>query len=315
MQSTTSPVAERHLRQKMRNVLQSAFLLAGMLGLLGASAALLAGPQGAIWVILGGVVGLILAPQLSSATVMRFFGAQYIDPADAAPLYRAVARLASKAGLSSPPQLYFLGDGGPNSFAVGRISDSAIVLTDGMLRHLSLREIVGVLAHEVAHIAHNDLGIMQLADTISRMTRLMAFVGFAVAVVSLPGALFGVASVPWFPLLLLLFAPSLAGLCQFALSRTREFEADLKAASLTGDPAGLASALQKVDRMLNPTWRRLILARSGQPSLLRSHPPTADRVDRLRSLEGNPGLGERDDIPLPPLPPYIRGRRRPRILW
>ena len=182
------------------------------------------------------------------------------------------------------PALYYLPDTGINSFAIGRREDAAVVLIDGMLRGLSLWGIVAVLAHEIAHTAHNDLGIMQLADTVRHMTRLMAFVGPVVAEVSIPVALFGDGRVPWFGVLILIFAPTFAWLLQFALSRTREFEADLEASALTDDSAGLALALGKIDRILNVTWRWLVLARCDQPSLLRSHPPTLERIERLHSL-------------------------------
>lgn len=310
MKHLSLPARRRH---KARNLLQSAFLLAGLFGLLALSAFLLTGPDGVLWILIGGIVGLSLAPRLPTAVVMRYFGARRIDSADILPVAKAVARLASKAGLSAMPALYYLPDPGMNSFAVGRRGDSAIVLTDGMLRGLSLREIVAVLAHEIAHISHNDLGIMQLADTVSRMTRIMAFVGLAIVVVSIPSALFGEGRVPWFGVLILISAPTLAGLLQFALSRTREFEADLEAVALTGDPAGLAIALGKVDRITNARWRRLILARGDQPSLLRSHPPTAERIERLRSLEGDTEQtwGEQQIGPLP----TISTIRRPRIWW
>ena len=62
-----------------------------------------------------------------------------------------------------------------------------------------------MLSHEIAHIAHNDLGIMQLADTGSHMTRLMAFVGLAVAVLDIPAALFADGRVAWFGVLILIF--------------------------------------------------------------------------------------------------------------
>jgi heat shock protein HtpX len=311
MRELSEPVRRRH---KARNFLQSALLLSGLLGLLALSAFLLTGPDGVLWVLIGGVVGLILAPRLPTPAAMRYFGARRIDQHDILPVAKAVARLASKAGLPTPPTLYDLPDPGMNSFAVGRREDAAIVLTDGMLRRLSLREIVAVLAHEIAHIAHNDLGIMQLADTVSRMTRVMAFVGLAIAVVSIPSTLFGDGRVPWFGMLILIFAPTFSGLLQFALSRTREFEADLEAAALTGDPAGLAIALGKVDRIANARWRRLVLARGDQPSLLRSHPPTVERIERLHSLESDtePAWGEQQIGQLPTILPH---RRRPRIWW
>lgn len=309
MRHLSEPARRRH---KVRNLLQSAFLLAGLLGLLALSAFLLTGPEGVLWVLVGGVVGLILAPRIPTRVAMRYFGARRVDPHDILPVAKAMERLSTKAGLPAVPVLYYLPDTGMNSFAVGRREDAAVVLTDGMLRSLSLREIVAVLAHEIAHIAHNDLDIMQLADTVSRMTRLMAFVGLAVAVVSIPAALFGDGHVPWFGVLILIFAPTFAGLLQFALSRTREFEADLEAAALTGDPAGLALALGKIDRIVNATWRRLVLARGDQPSLLRSHPPTAERIERLHSLKGNSEQpwGEQQIGPLPTMSPRPR---RPRI--
>ena len=310
MRHLSEPARRRH---KVRNLLQSAFLLAGLLGLLALSAFLLTGPEGVLWVLVGGVVGLILAPRIPTRVAMRYFGARRVDPHDILPVAKAMERLSTKAGLPAVPALYYLPDTGMNSFAVGRREDAAVVLTDGMLRSLSLREIVAVLAHEIAHIAHNDLGIMQLADTVSRMTRLMAFVGLAVAVVSIPSALFGNGRVPWFGVLILIFAPTFAGLLQFALSRTREFEADLEAAALTGDPAGLALALGKIDRIANATWRRLILARGDHPSLLRSHPPTAERIERLHSLEGDTGQAW-DEQQIGPLPTISPGRW-PRIWW
>lgn len=182
MRHLSEPARRRH---KVRNLQQSAFLLAGLPGLLALSAFLLTGPAGFL-VLVGGVVGLVLAPRLPTRVAMRYFGARRVDPHDILPVAKAMERLAAKAGLPAVPALYYLPDTGMNSFAIGRREDAAVVLTDGMLRDLSFREIVAVLAHEIAHIAHNDLGIMQLADTVSHMTRLMAFVGLAVAVLDFP---------------------------------------------------------------------------------------------------------------------------------
>ena len=91
-----------------------------------------------------------------------------------------------------------------NSFAVGRRSDSAIAITHGMLRHLSMRELMAVLAHEVSHIAGNDIWVMQIADMITRMTRMMALIGIAVGLLSLPLAMFGGGNLPFLPLLALI---------------------------------------------------------------------------------------------------------------
>ena len=91
---------------------------------------------------------------------------------------------------------------------------------------------------------------MALADMVSRFTSLMSTVGLIVAgrstSLSFAGG-FG-EQVPWLAVLVLLAAPTVGGLLQMALSRTREFDADLGAAMLTGDPDGLASALTKLER-------------------------------------------------------------------
>jgi heat shock protein HtpX len=184
------------------------------------------------------------------------------------------------------PRLYYVPSSMLNAFAVGRPDDAAIALTDGLLRTLSLRELSGVVAHEISHIRNNDLWIMGLADTVGRLTRLMTLFGVALLIVSLPLWASGAAGLPWLLVLLLLLAPQVTMLLQLALSRAREFDADLDAAGLTGDPAGLASALLELERHQQGLWEQILLPdrRQPQPSVLRSHPPTEQRVARLKSL-------------------------------
>ena len=91
----------------------------------------------------------------------------------------------------------------------------------------------------------------------------------------------------WLLIALLVLSPTIASLLQLALSRTREYDADLDAAGLTGDPRGLASALEKLERYQGGLFETLLLPgrRVPQPSLLRTHPPTRDRIARLLALE------------------------------
>ncbi|MBN0756636.1 M48 family metalloprotease, partial [Pseudomonas aeruginosa] len=98
---------------------------------------------------------------------------------------------------------------------------ASIALTDGLLRSLSPRELAGVLAHEVAHIANEDLRVMGLADSVSRLTSLLAMVGQIAIVFSLPALLAGAVAVNWPGLLLLAASPQLALLAQLGLSRVR----------------------------------------------------------------------------------------------
>ena len=153
-----------------------------------------------------------------------------------------------------------------------------------------MRELAGVLAHEISHIRNNDLWLMSLADLTGRLTRTMTLLGLILLFVGLPLWLSGAASLPWLLISLLVFAPQLTVLLQLALSRAREFEADLDAAGLTGDPAGLASALARLERCQRGIWERILMPgyRLPEPSLLRSHPPTEQRIARLETLYDRP---------------------------
>ncbi len=105
----------------------------------------------------------------------------------------------------------------------------------------------------------------------------------------------GADQVPWL-LVLLVAAPGIGSLLQLALARTREFDADLDAIGLTGDPVGLAAALTKLECYQGRFWQDIVLPgrRIPDPSILRSHPATEERVRRLAEL--------RDLAPAVPLP-------------
>jgi len=169
---------------------------------------------------------------------------------------------------------------------MGRPEDSAICVTDGLLRLLDARELAAVLAHEVAHIAHRDLWIMGMADAMSRVVSVASWAGQLTLLLNLPLLAAGLAVVPWGAVLLLVFSPTVMALLQLALSRSREFDADLGAVRLTGDPEGLAAALVKLERRTGRFWEEILLPgpRIPEPSLLRTHPPTRERVARLRAL-------------------------------
>ena len=127
---------------------------------------------------------------------------------------------------------------------------------------------------------------MNLADTMSRITTLFSYVGMFLLLVNLPLIAAGAVVVPWPLVLMLLFAPTLMSLLQLALSRSRELDADLDAARLAGDPEGLASALVKLERYQGRFWESVLLPgrHVPEPSLLRTHPPTEERVRRLLEL-------------------------------
>ena len=102
---------------------------------------------------------------------------------------------------------------------------------------------------------------MGLADSISRLTSLLALLGQITLLISMPVLLAGAVEINWLGLLLLAASPQLALLAQLGLSRVREFDADRMAVELTGDPHGLASALAKIERV-SRSWRAWMLPRS-----------------------------------------------------
>ena len=146
-----------------------------------------------------------------------------------------------------------------------------------------------MLAHEISHIRNNDLAVMGLADVMTRFTQVLSYLALFLAIFNLPGLLLGDSDISLTALLLLYLAPTIGSLLQLGLSRTREYDADLEGAQLTGDPRGLASALDKLERYQGSFWEDLMFPVPGrripQPSLLRSHPPTEERVARLLALE------------------------------
>jgi heat shock protein HtpX len=276
-------------RHRRRNLLQSLLLVAGMSAIVMVSAALIWSWSGAIAAgVLVATIAL-LGPRVPPETVMRLYGAAPIDPRSGDPLLRMVRVLAERAQLARSPRLYVIPSATLNAFATGSPSNAAIGLTDGLLRQLDLRQIAGVVAHEMSHIRNNDLRVMAMADTLTRFTQMLAYLGLMLGLLNLPMALMGLETISWSAVLLLYLAPLLASLLQMGLSRTREYDADLEAAGLTGDPAGLASALAALERYQGRFWEDLMLPvpsrRIPHPSLLRSHPETADRIARLRELE------------------------------
>ncbi len=278
------------LRHKLINALQSLLMLGGMAGILALLGWLLGGTDLMIWTLALALLLFILTPGISSRLVLRLYGARPLAPAETPQLHALVTELSRRAGLQHRPALYYVPSRIVNAFAVGRRDDAAVAVTDGLLRLLDLRELAGVLAHEISHIRHNDMWVMGLADMMSRTASLLSLFGQLLLFINLPLLLLGKVHVSWLAILVLLFAPTLIALLQLALSRTREFDADLGAVQLTGDPQGLASALAKLERQQRGWLGRILLPgrREPEPSLLRTHPATEERIRRLLELTPPP---------------------------
>lgn len=268
------------------NRLQTLLLLAFMTTYAGYLGWLLWGLDGVWTVAIMGAFLLFFSPGISSRWVLRMYGARPLHYNQTPQYHQLMRVLTQRSGLSHIPSLWWVPSRMVNAFAVGRKNDSAIAMTQGLLQTLSPRELAGVLAHETAHIVHDDLFVMGLADAISRITSAMSFTGLLLLVFSLPQIFFG-GHVNWLPLLLLAAAPQISLLAQLGLSRTREFDADLTAAQLTDDPEGLAMALDKLERIQRQGFRRIFLPGQGvpEPSWLRTHPTSEERIKRLLDLK------------------------------
>jgi heat shock protein HtpX len=300
-------------RQQRRNRVQGVLLLGGMVLTLGLCAWLLFGAEGLLWAVVLGAGGLVLRPRMRPEWVLRMYRARPLPVAVAPNVHQMVQTLAAHAGLPRAPTLYYVPTSMLNAFAVGRRTDAAIGITDGLLRNLTGRQLAGVLAHEISHISSDDLWIMTLADTVGRVTHAVAYAGLALLFLGLPMLAAGSPMVLLIALVLIA-VPTVVTLLQLALSRAREFDADLDAVALTNDPVGLAEALRTLHAHEGRIWERILVPhrRTPDPLLLRTHPSTEERVRRLLELSG-PQAGL--DVPAVPFPPaaFSPVTQRPRL--
>ncbi|MFW2374549.1 MAG: zinc metalloprotease HtpX [Gammaproteobacteria bacterium] len=264
--------------------MHSVFLLSAMSVLLGLVGWLLAGEAGLMWAISTGLLLLFLGPPFSVPMILKHYKASVIQPEQAPDLYTLLQWIVERAGLKTSPSLYYVPGPAMNAFTLGSGNNIVIAVSDAMLRNLTVREMAGVLAHEISHIRNRDLWVMTVADVISRLTGLMAMAGYLLLIFYLPIMLFTQQQVPWLGLLVMVMAPNLSALFQLALSRTREYNADLDAAEITSDPMGLASALNKIEYLQGQWLERALFPnkRVSEPSLLRSHPESVERIKRLK---------------------------------
>ena len=274
------------LKHKIINFIHSILLFAGMVMLLGFLGWSIAGKEGLKWTLFMGILMLIFGPRISPNLILLLYGARPLLREEVPVLFSVVEKLSRRAGLDYAPRLYYISTIIPNAFTTGTKRDAVITVTAGLLESLSLREIAGVIAHEISHIKHNDIWIMNLSDIISRLTSVFSITGQFLLFLNLPFILFTEYKIPWLTVFILIFAPTISMLLQLALSRTREFDADLGAAMLTGDPEGLAMALAKMEKHQSSLFYRIFFPgyKEPYPSLLRTHPSTEERIKRLMSL-------------------------------
>lgn len=271
---------------RRRNFVHAVVLVASMVVLLAAVGWLMAGPLGLVLIMIFATVTLLVGPRMSRQLMLRIFSATPLRREHVPMLYDLVDELRDRGGIEKSVQLFYIPSRLMLAFTVGGREEVSLAVSDGLLRRLTGREITGVLAHELSHVAHHDLRLMALADFVTKVTRTLAFLAILLIAINLPYIMEGESAIPWSPIVLLMFAPLLSVLLQLGLSRAREYNADAGAAQLTGDPEGIASALKKMDAQQRRYWEN-IFGREGsldQPSLLRTHPRTDARVAALAGM-------------------------------
>jgi len=228
----------------------------------------------------------------SDKLVLRMYGARTITAAEAPELYAMVDRLRQRAGLPMPT-VAVAPHAQPNAFATGRNPEHAVVcVTEGILGLVTREELEGVLAHELAHIKNRDMLLQTVTATMAAAISNLAWMGMFTG-----GRDDDEGGNPIAGLLMVILAPIAASLVQLAISRQREFKADEVGAQISGRPLALASALRKLDAgahqipmHVSPAAAPLAqvnpLAFSGGnvAKLFSTHPPTAERVQRLQAL-------------------------------
>jgi heat shock protein HtpX len=286
-----------------KNTLKTTVLLAGLGGLAVAVGGLLGGSTGLIIGLLAGLGIVGFSYWKSDKLALRAARAEVVTAEQAPELYQMVAGLAARANLPMPT-VAISPDPQPNAFATGRNPHHAVVcVTQGLWQALPRDEIEGVLAHEMMHVRHRDILIGSVAAAIATGISFLAQFAMFSAIFGGGrddrdgGNAFGA-------LLVALLAPIAAGLMQMALSRSREFDADRGAAELLGTGEPLARALQRIETVAKQrpmqhvapqqayAWIHNPLAEGNRrtrngPDLARlfsTHPSTADRIRRLRSM-------------------------------
>jgi heat shock protein HtpX len=207
-------------------------------------------------------------------------------------LYRIVRELTQQRDMPMP-QIYVSEMMQPNAFATGRNPQNAkVAVTKGILQILDDRELRGVLAHELSHVANHDILVSSIA----------AAIGTAIVFVTRFALFFGDDDNAN-PILLLaawVLAPIAAAIIQMAVSRSREYQADESGAYLSRDPEALANALRKLEgavrqipapASVSPTQAHMFIMNplsamrgKGFTNLFSTHPPTPERIARLERI-------------------------------
>jgi len=278
----------------MWNNLKTTILLAGLTGLLLAIGHLWGGQRGMMFALIFAGVMNLGSYFFSDKIALAMSGAQPIAREQNPRIYQIVERLAAKANIPVP-KIYLMPTDSPNAFATGRSpSHASVAVTRGILEICDDEEIEGVLAHELGHVKNRDILISAVVATVAGAITMIARMVYYAELFGFGGGRSddrrgGALSA----LAMMIVAPLAAMLIQLAISRSREYEADHTGAEITGNPQGLASALDKIDKwakripmQASPSMAHMFIYQpltAGEmfSSLFSTHPPIRKRIERL----------------------------------
>ncbi len=279
----------------MFNWVKTAMLMAAIMALFGIVGGMIGGQSGMLLALVFGGAMNLFSYWFSDGMVLKMYNAQPVDEFSAPQFYAMIRDLAQRADLPMP-KVYIINEAQPNAFATGRNPEhAAVAATTGIIQLLSARELRGVMAHELAHVRNRDILISTVSATmagaISALANFAMFFG---------GRDENGRSVnPLVGILVAILAPLAASLIQMAISRAREFEADAGGAAISGEPQALADALGKIQMYAegripmapaeaHPETAQMMilnpLSGGGIRGLFSTHPPTEERIARLRAM-------------------------------
>ncbi len=273
-------------------------------------------PTNAIWFVpIGGLLAFALSIGAffgGDSMVLGISQAREVSETEEPRLVNVVRELSVAANVP-PPRVYVIEDSALNAFATGRDPEHAsVAVTRGLLDQLDREELQGVIGHELAHVANYDIrfsllvgvlvgSIALLADMLARMT---IWGGMTRGRRSSSGGGGAQALILVLGLVVAILAPLFASLVQMAVNREREYLADATSVAMTRNPYGLERALAKLTldteklEVANRATQHLYVVNpvkkldKSARGLFSTHPAIVDRINRLRTLSGEPEIDE-----------------------
>ncbi len=305
------------------NTLKTFFLLMVLTGMLLLIGGAIGGQAGIIIAVFFALAMNFGAYWFSDKIALGMAHAKPVTQEDDPQLYELVAEQARLANMPMP-KVYEIDDPSPNAFATGRNpQNAAVAVTSGIRRILTRDELAGVMAHEMAHVGNRDTLIMTVVATIAGAISMLAFMAQFAAIFGSFGGhsdddegggnnIIGL-------LIIAIVMPLAATIIRLAISRAREYQADQTGAHNCGDPDALARALEKLEMgaelrpmKVNEAASHLFivnpLSGKSMARLFSTHPPTEERIRRLRSMTVRPNFdaveGSNFDVPGGDVPNY-----------